>query len=168
VPEHSNRAEKEQRMKKLMALTVILCVEATVHPGAAAEQSAVALSLGVKAVWDLSKAHHETTASRERVCINGLWRWQPAETKADRVPTDGWGYFKVPGAWPGISDYMQKDSQTVYAHPNWRNQKLGGIAAAWYEREITIPSHWAGRPIAVCIEYLNSYAAVSQIPQQLL
>ena len=123
-------------------------------------QSAVSLPAGVKAVWDLGKAYCETTPTRERICVNGLWRWQPAETKADRVPTDGWGYFKVPGCWPGITDYMQKDCQTVYAHPSWRNQKLGDITAAWYEREITIPSHWAGRRIAVCIEVLNSYAAV--------
>ena len=32
--------------------------------------------------------------------------------------------------------------------------------AAWYQREITIPSEWAGRRIALCVEYLNSYAAV--------
>ncbi|MDP2899122.1 MAG: glycoside hydrolase family 2 TIM barrel-domain containing protein, partial [bacterium] len=122
-------------------------------------QSDASLPAGVKAVWDFGKAYRETTPTRERVCVNGLWRWQPAETKADRVPTDGWGYFKVPGCWPGITDYMQKDSQTAYAHPSWRNQRLGGITAAWYQREITIPAHWAGRRIAVCIEYLNSYAA---------
>jgi len=55
---------------------------------------------------------------------------------------------------------MQKDSQTVHAHPSWRSQKLGDVTAAWYEREITIPTHWASRRISVCIEYLNSYAVV--------
>ena len=34
---------------------------------------------GVKAVWDLGKAYRESTATRERLCINGLWLWQPAE-----------------------------------------------------------------------------------------
>jgi hypothetical protein len=125
-----------------------------------AEQSAAPLPPGVKAVWDLSKAYRQTTTTRERICINGLWRWQPASNAADKVPTDRWGYFKVPGCWPGITDYMQKDSQTVYAHPSWRDQKLGDITAAWYEREIAIPTHWAGRHIAACIEYLNSYAVV--------
>jgi len=132
----------------------VLCVTAV------AEQSAVPLPPGVKAVWDLSKAYREATPTRERICINGLWRWQPASNAADKVPADGWGYFKVPGCWPGITDYMQKDSQMVQAHPRWRNQKLGDITSAWYEREITIPTHWAGRRIAVCIEYLNSYAVV--------
>jgi hypothetical protein len=127
---------------------------------AIAEQSAAPLPPGVKAVWDLSKAYRETTPTRERICINGLWRWQPAEAESQQMPAGNWGYFKVPGCWPGITDYMQKDSQTVYAHPSWRDQKLGDITAAWYEREITIPTHWAGRRIVACIEYLNSYAVV--------
>ena len=32
---------------------------------------------------------------------------------------------RCPGCWPGISDYMQKDCQTVYAHPSWKDEKLG-------------------------------------------
>jgi hypothetical protein len=122
--------------------------------------TAASLPAGVKAVWDLSQALADTTATRERVWINGLWQWQPADAKSDRVPDGGWGYFKVPGAWPGISDYMQKDFQSVHAHPRWQTQKLGGVTAAWYQREITIPAGWAGRRIAIHAEYLNSYAAV--------
>ena len=36
------------------------------------------LPRGVKVVWDLAKARKQTTSTREHVCINGLWRWQPA------------------------------------------------------------------------------------------
>ena len=60
---------------------------------------------GVKAVWNLDKAFRERTPTRERVCLNGLWRWQPAKELADAVPADNWGYFKVPGFWPGDSSY---------------------------------------------------------------
>lgn len=112
----------------------------------------------VRAVWDTSKAYHETTATRERICINGLWRWQPAEARSQEAPTENWGYFKVPGCWPGVTDYMQKDSQTVCPHPTWANRRLGDITAAWYERQITIPADWAGRRITISVEYLNSYA----------
>jgi beta-galactosidase len=125
-----------------------------------AEPSAVTLPPEVKAVWDVDKAYHETTPSRERICINGLWRWQPAEAKAEQTPTANWGYFKVPGPWPGISDYLQKDNQTLYSHPSWKQRRLRDISAAWYERQIAIPVTWAGRHIALSIEYLNSYAAV--------
>ena len=92
---------------------------------------AVSLPDGVKAVWDIAKAYTETMASRERICLNGLWRWQPAEATAEQVPERSWGFFKVPGCWPGITDYMQKDSQTLYAHPSWKDVKFGGVTAAW-------------------------------------
>jgi hypothetical protein len=138
--------------------------------GVCEAQSAARLPQGVKAVWDLDKAHRETTPTRERICINGLWQWQPClpdrqptVAEADRVPTDNWGYFKVPGCWPGITNYMQKDCQTVLMHPNWKDWKdddLRGLSTAWYQREITIPSQWAGRRIAVYAEYVNSYAVV--------
>ena len=122
--------------------------------------SGVALPKGVKVVWDLSKAYQEKTPTRARISANGLWRWQPAKEIADQVPAGGWGYFKVPGSWPGISDYMQVECQTVYPNPSWQNEKLEETTGAWYQREITIPSEWAGRRIALYAEYVNSYAVV--------
>jgi len=88
------------------------------------EELAAPLPEGVKAVWDFSKAYRETTPTREKVCINGLWRWQPASASDNQVPAKNWGHFKVPGCWPGITDYMQKDSQTVHAYPSWKNERL--------------------------------------------
>ena len=125
-----------------------------------ADDSAVELPHGVKAVWDFSKADRHTTPTRERICINGLWRWQPASAEANDVPTKNWGYFKVPGAWPGITDYLQKDCQTVFAAPSWKNDSLAKTTMAWYEREVAIPADWAGRRIVLSAEYVNSYAAV--------
>jgi beta-galactosidase len=125
-----------------------------------ADDAAVDLPDGVRAVWDIGKAHHEATPTRERICLNGLWRWQPAGVGSDQVPGRGWGFFKVPGCWPGITDYMQKDSQTLYAHPSWKDAKPGAINAAWHERELSVPGNWAGRRISLGVEYLNSYAAV--------
>ena len=125
-----------------------------------AAEGTAPLPPGVTANWDLSKAWRQTTPTRERVCINGLWRWQPATAGTQSVPADGWGYFKVPGCWPGITNYMQKDSQTVFANPAWSGQKLGGFTAAWYQREIEVPADWAGRRITLNIKYLNSYAVV--------
>jgi hypothetical protein len=124
------------------------------------EPQAVPLPPGVKAVWDVDKALHEATSTRERLCINGLWRWQPAATGSLQVPTNSWGYFKVPACWPGIGDYMQSDYQTLHAHPDWKNTKLGEVRSAWYERSITIPQNWAGRHISIALEYLNSYAVM--------
>lgn len=113
---------------------------------------------GVKAVWDLDKAWHETTPTRQRVCINGLWHFQPGKSAAGAPPEGGWGWFKVPGSWPGVGDYLQKDSQTVYPHSSWEPQNIAEIASAWYDRQIEIPRQWEGRRIALSVEYLNSFA----------
>lgn len=149
-------------MRKLAALLGIVVVW-SVADALFADESAAhdpVLPADVKVVWDLNKAYRERTPFRERVCINGLWRFQPADPKAEEVPQGNWGYFKVPGAWPGITDYMQKDCQTVFAHPQWRNVRLASLSAAWYQREIEVPEDWAGRRIILCAEYVNSYAAV--------
>lgn len=124
----------------------------------------VALPAGVKAVWSLENAYREKTTTRERICLNGLWRWQPAVAAKDDPPGEmggtKWGFFKVPGCWPGNSDYMQKDSQTLFAHPDWKSEKLGAVSQAWYQREFNVPTEWNGRRVALSVEYLNSLATV--------
>src|SRR3954470_10028183 len=93
----------------------LVCTFALLFPGAAArlaiaaEPAPVTLPDGVSAVWDLARATHEATATQERVCLNGLWRWQPAQPQSQDPPVANWGFFKVPGSWPGITDYMLKD-----------------------------------------------------------
>ncbi|MDP6354304.1 MAG: hypothetical protein QF473_04350, partial [Planctomycetota bacterium] len=123
-------------------------------------QASARLPGGVKAVWDLSKAQRESTSTREKICINGLWLWQPAAPNSNQPPNENWGYFKVPGSWPGITNYMQKDSQTVIAHPSWKSTRLRDIRSAWYQREITIPAKWTGRSIIFSTKYLNSFATL--------
>ena len=114
-------------------LAVMACVVVVIVPGVCQAQSAVDLPKGVRAVWDLDKAYRETTPTRERVCINGLWQWQPVDRKTDEVPMDKWGYLKVPGAWPGTSGgYLWRETQTHYTHPGWENEDLRRTDMAWY------------------------------------
>src|SRR5262249_37712083 len=87
-------------------------------------------------------------------------RWQPAKDSADAVPADQWGFFKVPGFWPGTNNYIQEDCQILYRHPSWKGLGLQGITAAWYQRGMTIPDGWAGRSILLQVESLNSFALV--------
>ena len=135
----------------------ILSFLLTLIPARAQDQSQAQLPQGVRAVWNLDQAQRAATTTREQVCLNGLWRWQPGKDTAETVPDAGWGFFKVPGCWPGTTDYLQKDCQTVYAHPSWQGEKLGGITTAWYQREITIPKEWDGHRITLTLEYLNSF-----------
>src|SRR6185436_1931725 len=145
---------RKHQLGYLLAILLAMCLAT-----AAARADDGNLPAAVRPVWELSKAQREATATRERVCINGLWRWQPGGG-GDAVPQKGWGYFKAPGPWPGITDYMQKDCQMVWPHDSWKDVKLGSINSAWYQREIEIPKEWAGRKIALSLEYLNSHAVI--------
>ncbi len=153
-------------MQQFLCLFVqaMMCWVFVVAAGPLAEQVAgeeeSVLPAGVEPVWELAKAWRQATATREQVCINGLWQWQPAAVDADQVPQTNWGYFKVPGCWPGISDYMQKDCQQLFRHPNWQRQSLRDVKAAWYQREITVPATWTDRRVALQVSYINSYAEV--------
>ena len=144
---------------KMAPVTIVFWIQVLVS-GVRADDFAALLPDGVKTVWTLSKSHREKTPTRERICINGLWRWQPAGPGPEQTPVGNWGFFKVPGCWPGITDFMQRDSQTLYRHPSWKNSALSSLTTAWYEREITIPREWMGRRVALSTEYLNSFAVV--------
>ncbi len=117
---------------------------------------------GVVAVWDVAKAYRETTPTRERICINGLWRFKPSAGDEEPVPPPGtgWGYFKVPGTWPlGAGRRETGPSQRIFAPEGW-SETLADVDAAWYEREIAVPQEWHGRRIAVQAAWVNSYAQV--------
>ena len=143
-----------------IVFAVILCFLAAAKPGNCAEPVAAPLPQDVKAVWDVSKAYRETTPTRERVCLNGLWRWQPADARSEQVPAENWGHFKVPACWPGITDYMQKDCQMVSAI---RAGRASGSAASLRHgtsARLRFPLSGLAGVVTVCVEYLNSYAAV--------
>jgi len=150
---------RSRSQKPLIGICIFVAIVCSIARQAPAQENPdKVLPDGVKVVWDLDKAYREKTPTRERVCINGLWRWQPAKEPADTVPGDGWGYFKVPGEWP--KDATQGGSQVLYPHAAWKNEKLGEVTSAWYQREIAVPGEWAGRRVTLNLEYLNSFAAV--------
>jgi beta-galactosidase len=148
------------RISRRSAICVLAApVCAAISQPAGQEHADSGLPAGVKAIWDVKKAHRESTPTRERISINGLWRWQPALDAAEVAPAGGWGHFRVPESWPAGS---QKGTgpQIFYPHPNWTKEALRGATAAWYQREIMAPREWSGRRITLYAEYLNSYAAV--------
>ena len=151
---HSSSLKPAAAAYTLASLAAILGLHA------AEAQDVAQLPPGVQAVWDLQDASTVSTPTRQRICINGLWRWQPVVGESDTVPQTNWGHFKVPGPWPGITNYMQKDCQTIFAHPSWKDSSLRNITSAWYQREIAAPKEWAGRRIVLEAAYVNSFAEV--------
>ena len=97
-------------------------------------------------VWDMAKAYREATPTRERICVNGLWRWQPAGAATEVVPTDGWGYLRVPESWPGGNQRMVQARSFSTRIASWEKQDVSGVTAAWQQREITRPAGVGGPP----------------------
>ena len=94
---------------------------------------------GVKAVWDPAKAFRETTPTRERLCINGLWRWQPAADNALQVPDRRLGLLqsaRLLARHPGLHAERLPDA---LPRPSWKNTNSREVQSAWYQRKITIP-----------------------------
>ena len=75
------------------------------------------------------------------------------------MPVRSWGWFKVPGSWPGITDYLQKILRPCL-RIRLEDPRVGKRQAAWYQREFTVPDEWAGRRNCNQHRVLNSYAAV--------
>ena len=137
------------KARRSVLLASILGVFVGVNAGVGQDQSAVTLPSSVRAIWDMGKANRDTTPTREHICINGLWQWQPALQKSAQPPSENWGYFKVPGRWPGYVHYVHRETQTLYPHPSWKDRKLTDVGGAWYQRKFAVPEVWAGRRIAL-------------------
>ena len=89
------------------------------------------------ACQSIEDAYRETSQTRLKVSLNGLWRFHPVAPEAKGVPADGWQWLKVPAVWSGnVGD------------------------RAWYRRELTVPAEAAGKRVAVAFDYLNTHADV--------
>ena len=47
-----------------------------VRSSVAVAAESVVLPTGVTAEWDTGNSYRDTTPTRERICLNGVWRWQ--------------------------------------------------------------------------------------------
>jgi hypothetical protein len=106
---------------------------------------------GVANVWRMGDAWRAKTPTREKICLNGLWRFRPVvEAKeADTVPkpNDCWGWFPVPGIWTG-STTPDLWVQPLVLSP-WIEERidLRKMDQAWTKRTFTAPAEWAGRRV---------------------
>lgn len=122
----------------------------------------LALPEGADDPWAPSAAWRQTSSTRERICINGLWRFMPAgSVERPPEPGSGWGWFKVPSIWPVKSWDMDEPAQAM--------QLPSGLASradpytidrAWHQREINIPADWKGRRITLDFGMVQTHARV--------
>ena len=111
----------------------------------------------------LEDAWRQVTPTREKVCLNGLWRFRPVVKgeAAAGVPASGdcWGWFKVPGIWPDSRAALSGGAQQVWFAP-WLEEHDGATVfeQAWYQRRFVVPKAWEGRRIALEFTMLQTHA----------
>lgn len=112
-----------------------------------------------EALFRLDDAARVTTPFREKVSLNGLWRFRPAFLAAEREnpPNDGWGWFKVPAAWP---DRTNRACDHLFYLParEMRGVREQDLRCGWYEREFTVPAEWKGRKIKLDFDLIQGVA----------
>jgi len=111
----------------------------------------------------LADAWRQTTATRERVCLSGLWRFRPVRpgeaVASVPPPGDCWGWFKVPGMWPHGEWMPESGVQQVWLAP-WleERERIRDVEQAWYKRRFAVPDAWAGRRLTLTFTMLQTHA----------
>ncbi|NUQ00104.1 MAG: hypothetical protein HUU35_09655, partial [Armatimonadetes bacterium] len=119
------------------------------------------LPAGVVADWSLANAWRQETATRGKVCLNGLWKFlplmQPSPTPARPADGQGWGYLKVPAVWPGRNvEAVKPIGPDIWE----QNLDWAKVTEGWYERDVTVPAEWTGRRLFVSFDLPQTEATV--------
>lgn len=120
------------------------------------------------ALFSLKDAEHISTSTRDKITLNGLWRFLPVFQKAatTEVPSSGsgWGWFKVPGSFPELTQRAMgpgANNNIVYLPATLKMQaRKEKIREAWYRRTVAVPQEWSGRRIRLLIDMLQSTGTV--------
>ncbi|MGB2824071.1 MAG: glycoside hydrolase family 2 TIM barrel-domain containing protein, partial [Phycisphaerae bacterium] len=127
----------------------------------AAKKEDLPVPKGYERAWDFADAWRQRSATRETVCLNGLWRFLPAPDGNAAAPPEGvagWGWFKVPGVWPRLLG----DAPQELLLSGWMEDRtdLAALDQAWYLRKITVPEGWKRRRVFVDFAMLQTHARV--------
>jgi len=120
------------------------------------------LPAGVTVRWDYENAWKRKSRTRERVCINGLWKFIPVEPEEGNIPAQGkgWGYLKVPGCWPTTETWDTGEFKPI-APEIWEEKfDFRRVEAAWYQREVTIPADWRDRRVYLDFDNVQTEAVI--------
>lgn len=140
----------------MMLSAVLVCMLASVL--AAAELPVVDLP----AHWNPpTGGTGERTATRERLCLNGAWRFlavpSTAKGPGDPAAVRSSGlFFQVPCPWPTA----RPDGQVLFRLGAAPVSMPDSFDQAWYHRPLVVPPDWSGRRILLDLRYLQSLATV--------
>ena len=104
----------------------------------------------------------QESPTRERVCLNGTWRFKPVMRPSDRPPQGEWGRIRVPGWWravwgAGETGVFNREGRRI---DSWEGKPISDYDWAWHERSFQVPERWRGRKVFVHFERVAFYAKV--------
>ena len=136
-------------------------VEAVTDPAALDKDADPPGGAAEAALWSLDDAARDVNRHRETVSLNGLWRFSPAAGAKIPAKGSGWGWFKVPGIWPGRTGWLAAESsQKIHLSPLAPPFDPARLNTAWYRRSLHIPGTWKERRIELEITMLQTCAQV--------
>ncbi|WPJ95581.1 hypothetical protein SH580_19365 [Coraliomargarita algicola] len=102
--------------------------------------------------WGQEPVEQESSV-RATICLNGQWRFAPAELAEG---AEDWGLMAVPGSWKawGFVPSIVKSAES------WKRVSRAGWDSAWYQRSIQIPQDWDGRQIVLDFKRLSTDGVV--------
>ena len=114
-------------------------------------------------VWGLDDAWRQTTPTREKICMNGLWGFLPVlsgdNIDSPPAPGNGWGWCKVPALWPAGREGSEAVQRIWLASRFVENtQRAINFNQAWYKRVITVPQTFSGKRIILDFTMLQTHA----------
>ncbi len=116
---------------------------------------------GTRSLWSMSSAWRQSSQTRERICLNDLWRFLPVSEGAGLdVPSSrkGWGWFKVPGVWP--RSLAGEAQEMIVSDRVEERLDPARFDQAWYKRDIVAPAEWRGRRVSLDLGMVQTHARV--------
>ena len=92
------------------------------------------------------------TATRERVSLNGIWRFRPADATT-------WHYLRVPGSWHPRWGYTVRAAKGE-AVKAIDGSPLAKAQTAWYERTFALPAGWEKHRLILGIDSVRAVGDV--------
>lgn len=101
------------------------------------------------------------SSTRQQICLNGLWKFAPAENLSNEPSSAEWGMIWVPGAWyqnawwsacPGIEQKGKGKAWSV---------NFSDVNKVLYERSFSIPDNWKNSAIILDIKRVSTDAFIS-------
>ncbi len=91
----------------------------------------IGILLTVFAIPTLRAESVPASTMREKICLNGVWKFNAAGTSETEIPKTGWSKIRIPSTWIGHGSGNFSISSADTASPH-----------AWFARAFFVPASW--------------------------